>query len=145
MNKTVVKINVYENRYHVSDVAYYRSNLTVAMVSRWRWYFEYLAALIKVNNKRMKVELIICGQDNMLNGKDYIEHKTKTLLSAKKGQIKRLKRDNSYKLNLFDFGKEEIESKIERISNEVESLEKGEFNYYVPVEYINKIKKYSAS
>lgn len=41
------------------------------IVSKWKWYFEYLAALVKVNNPRNRVELTIGAQD-LLQGKEYI-------------------------------------------------------------------------
>lgn len=61
------------------DVIYYRNKLPLWVVEQWRWYFDYLAALVKVNNPRLKVELTICAQ-TLKQGQEYIEEKTKTLL-----------------------------------------------------------------
>lgn len=68
------------------DVIYYRNKLPLWVVEQWRWYFDYLAALVKVNNPRLKVELTICAQ-TLKQGQEYIEEKTKTLLRAKKNKV----------------------------------------------------------
>ena len=110
------------------------------MATRWRWYFDYITALVKVNYPRDKVELEICMQ-TMLQGKEYIESKTKTLLSAKKGQLNRLE-NGVYIDDFFGFETEKREDKIDKIKMEIEALERGEFNYYVPPVYINEIKNH---
>ena len=44
--------------------------------------------------------------------------------------------------DLFSMAKADNEAKIESVRREIEALERGEFNYYVPPTYINKIKLY---
>ena len=56
------------------EVIYYRNKLPMWIIKQWRWYFEYLAALVKINNPRKKVELIICVQ-TLKQGQEYIEEK----------------------------------------------------------------------
>ena len=137
-----VKITLYKDT-QADRVIYYRNEITVNMSTKWRWYFDYLAALVKVSNPRQKVTLDI-GIQKMLQGKKYIESKTKTLLSAKKGQLKKLEK-TGYIDDIFDFETEKREDKIEKIEKikmEIEALERGEFNYYVPPVYINEIKNH---
>ena len=88
----------------------------------------------------MLVKLVITPSD-ILVYKDNIERKTTTLLRAKRSQLKKLEIgvvDN----DLFDFKGQEHSNKIEKIKDEINKLENGIFEYYVPPKYINKIKKY---
>lgn len=56
--RCVVKIAVSSETdyYHIDDVVYYRSGMSPDFIERWQWFFEYLAARIKVANPRRKVE-----------------------------------------------------------------------------------------
>lgn len=122
------------------DVIYYRNKLPLWIVEQWRWYFDYLAALVKVNNPRLKVELTICAQ-TLKQGQEYIEEKTKTLLRAKKAKLKKLQ-SQPVQDDLFHFERERCEKAIQGLREAVSALVRGEFNYYVPVTHINKIKNY---
>ena len=108
------------------------------IVEQWKWYFEYLAARIKVKNPRRKVELVICAQ-RLLQGEEYIAVKSASLLKAKRGQLKRLQ-ERPIVPDLFGFSQEVRNKKIEALESEIQALERGEFNYYVPQTYINTIK-----
>ena len=59
-----VKITLYKG-YHPMEVVYYRRGMSIDFVIRWRWYFEYLAARLKVLFPREKVELL-CGRIDLL-------------------------------------------------------------------------------
>lgn len=135
-----VKIAIYKG-VQVEDVVYYRNKLPMRIIEKWRWYFEYLAALLKINNPRRKVELTICAQ-SLLQGKEYIEEKTKTLLRAKRAQIKRLDSSNIINDDLFGYQTQQLNARRERIQAEIEALERGEFNYYIPPTYINRLKRW---
>ncbi len=143
MNTTLsgiaVKINIYKGCW-VDEVVYYKYNLPLKLVERWLWYFEYLAALVKVHNPHRKVELIVRSQ-NTLCGEDYISEKTKNLLRAKKRKLKQTKQ-GYYEDDLFGFTKAEHDNKISDIQEEIDALERGEFRYYVPPTEINNIKKW---
>ena len=76
-----IKIMVYD-KCHVDEVVYYRNKLPMWIVEQWRWYFEYLAARIKVAHPRRKVELVICAQ-TLLQGEEYIQAKTAAIKPKK--------------------------------------------------------------
>lgn len=134
-----VKITIYKGS-HADEVVYYRNKLPFEIAEKWKWYFEYIAALVKVNNPKRKVELAMCVQ-TLLQGQEYIEAKSKTMLRAKRGLLNRLKQ-GVVDEDLFGFNQQRNEEKRKRIENEIAALERGEFNYYVPQTYINKIKQF---
>lgn len=136
--KICVKINLYKGCW-VEEVIYYQYALPLRIVERWKWYFEYLAALVKVHNPRRKVELVICAQEYN-SVEDYISERTKNLLRAKKVKLKRTR--TGIEDDLFGFAKAEREKLTDQVQREIEALERGEINFYVPPEYINKIKKW---
>ena len=137
-NQICVKITVRKGV--DTEVIYYRNKLPLWIVEQWKWYFEYIAALIKVNNPRHKVELIICAQ-TLKQGLEYIEEKTKNLLRAKKSKLKKLQNE-PIQNDIFNFSRIERDKKIKAVQGEIEALERGEFNYYIPPTYINKIKNW---
>ncbi len=135
-----VKILIYAGCIPEATI-YYRYNLPMRIVERWKWYFEYLAAKVKLANPRRKVELIICSQESCLCGSDYVSERTKNLLRAKTIKLKKLQ-TGRYEDDLFGFAKADNEAKISSVKTEIEMLECGKFNYYVSPTYINKIKDY---
>lgn len=122
------------------EVIYYRNKLPMWIIEQWRCYFDYLAALVKVNNPRLKVELTVCAQ-TLKQGQEYIEEKSKTLLRAKESKLKRLK-NTPVQDDLFNYASKEQDRKIQAVQGEIDALNRGEFNYYVPPTYINSIKKW---
>lgn len=134
-----VKITLYKGC-HVDSVVYYRRYMNIDFVLRWRWYFEYLAARLKVANPREKVE-ILCGRIDLLTPAAYAEKKRESLLRAKRGQIKKLE-NTPDELDLFDIAINKKREKIERINNEIRSLESGERIFWVYGDYKNEMKKY---
>lgn len=139
INQICVKITIYKGC-NDGEVIYYRNKLPMWIIDQWRWYFDYLAALVKVNNPRKKVELTICAQ-TLKQGLEYIEEKSKMLLRAKKSKLKKLQ-NTPVNDDLFGETMVEHNRKIQVVQNEIDALERGEFNYYVPPTYINKIKKW---
>ncbi|WP_418202531.1 hypothetical protein [Bacteroides sp.] len=138
-NQICVKITIYKGC-NDGEVIYYRNKLPMWIIEQWRWYFDYIAALVKVNNPRRKVELITCAQ-TLKQGQEYIEEKSKTLLRAKETKLKRLE-NTPVQNDLFNNAKEEQDKKIQAVQGEINAIKRGEFNYYVPPTYINKIKKW---
>lgn len=139
--KCFAKITISMARYSgiPEEVVYYRGNLPLELYVRWRWYFDYLAALVKVANPKRKIEFS-GGRQYLPLGKEYIEVKTKTLLAGKRRQLTKL--DKQVDDDLFGFTSEAREKKRQRILKEIEELESGVFRYYVPPTYINKLKKW---
>ena len=72
---------------------------------------------------------------------EYIEEKSKTLLKAKRTKLKTLQ-NKPVQNDLFNYAKQEQDSKIQTVQSEINALEQGEFNYYVPPTYINRIKEW---
>lgn len=102
------------------------------------WYFEYLAALVKVSNPHRHVDLYV-GPQTLRQGQDYVEHKIETLLRAKRA---RLKKEESRIIDddLFGYSSEAQRKRIDGLYSEINKLERGEFNGYIPPIYINNIK-----
>lgn len=91
-----IDVSLSNERQVVDEVVYYRADLKMSLALRWSWYFEYLAALVKVKHPKRKVNLIIIRKSDELKlGDEYIAEKTKTLLKAKRGQINRLTKDST--------------------------------------------------
>lgn len=134
-----VKIMAYDGC-HVDKVVYYRNKLPMWIVEQWKWYFEYLAARINVRHPRRKVELVICAQ-TLLQGEEYVKAKSASLLKAKKARLTRLQNE-PVAADLFSFGEEQRQKKISSLVGDINALERGEFNYYVPTTYINNIKEW---
>lgn len=135
-----VKIIIYSGCL-ADKTIYYRYDMPMRIVEKWKWYFEYLSARVKCANPRRKVELVMASQENCLCGADYVGEKTKSLLRARTIKLKKLQ-TGRVEDDLFGFGRDEQIAKEESVKREIEALERGEFNYYVPPTYINEIKKY---
>jgi hypothetical protein len=137
----IVKITLYKG-YYADAVVYYNYAIPHVVFSKYEWYFDYLAALVKVRFPHEKVELLKSQQGTkpFLAGKDYIEKKSQSLLKAKRSQLKQLE-TKGFDDDLFSFKGQEIEEKKDRIRKEIEDLENGKFNYWFPPTYINRIKE----
>ena len=137
-----IKIIVYKesSRVLVDAVAYYRDRLPRHLADKYRWYFDYLAALIKVKHPKRLVKVIVCPQD-LPDPEQYKEDKIKNLIRHKKGCLKKLQ--SSIVVNdLFNYKEDERQAKIEKYKMDIESLERGEFSGWLPCKYINKIKRW---
>lgn len=135
-----VKILIFQGS-HALETVYYRYNMPLALVEKWKWYFEYLAARIKVSNPRNKVELIIT-QQNVLCGDDYVQEKIKNLLKRCKSELNRLERMTVNDDLFGNIGKSHAE-KIAKLRNKKDELENGSFKLsYIPPTYINRVKKW---
>ena len=141
-NRYVVKITISMLKYHgiPEDTVYYRRQMSIDFLIRWMWYFEFLAALVKVHNPHRRVEMIV-GRDEWLTEEEEIENRAKTLLSRKLAQIKKLK-GQVVQDDLFGFTQEAHDKKIERIQGEVDSIQRGEVNFFYMPEYQNHIKQW---
>lgn len=134
-----VKITVYKG-YHADKVVYYRGQISIDMLEKWRWYFEYLAARIKVKHPRRKVELTI-GRQTLLLGDEYVQEKIKNLLRHRRAKLQKLI-NTPVASDLFNDNQIDLEKKIEQTKAEIAALERGEYTGWVPPYYINEIKQW---
>lgn len=139
----IVKIDIsMQNSPGIIDaVVYYNYKLPMSLALRYEWYFEYLAARLKVRHPHRRVNLYILRQDEILCGEDYVEAKTPTLIKGKKATITRLK-NKTITDDLFNLARAERDKKIAVIQDEINALVHGEFNYYIPPTYINNVKNW---
>lgn len=142
MQQCVVKIAVStdKNYTHIDDVIYYRSGMTPDFVTRWMWYFEWLAAKVKVANPRRRVELWHGPADIML-GDEWHEHRRQAMLRSRNIKLKQLQRITP-ESDLFGFAKAEHEQRIADIKMQIAQLERDEYPIPGFPTYINKIKEY---
>ena len=134
-----VKITVY-NGTHADKVVFYRNKLPMAIIEKWNWYFEYLAAMIKVRHPRRRVDLVICSQ-TLLQGEEFVQERIKNLLKHRRSRLQKLI-NPPVTSDLFSSNQMELDKKIEQARAEIEALERGEYNGYVPPVYINDIKQW---
>lgn len=134
-----VKITVYKG-YHADKVVYYRGQISIDMLEKWLWYFEYLAARIKVKHPRRKVELTI-GRQTLLLGDEYVQEKIKNLLRHRRAKLQKLI-NTPVASDLFNGNQIDLEKKIEQTRAEIAALERGEYTGWVPPYYINEIKQW---
>lgn len=134
-----VKITVYKGCY-ADKVVYYRGQISIDMLEKWRWYFEYLAARIKVKHTRRKVELTICPQTLPL-GDEYVQEKIKNLLRHRRAKLQKLI-NTPVESDLFNYNQIDLEKKIEQTREEIAALDRGEYTGWVPPYYINEIKQW---
>lgn len=138
----VVKISVstVDNPCHVDDVVYYRSGMSVDFAIRWNWYFEYLAALIKVRNPKRSV-FMYGGRQDILLGKDWHDYRRNVLLRSRQRKLKQLD-GPVIDEDLFGFKRQDNEVRKAKVMAEIDSLLKDEYPIAEFPEYINKIKEY---
>lgn len=142
MNKCVVKISVSSetNYSHIDYVVYYRSGMSPDFVQRWLWFFEYLAARVKVANPKRKVELYKGPQDIML-GSEWHEYRRSVMMKTCNTKLKKLEK-GVVNDDLFHFASQDNDRKISEVRSKLESLAKDEFPIQEFPEYINRIKYY---
>ena len=140
--RCVVKIAVSSETdyYHIDDVVYYRSGMEPEFIERWLWFFEYLAAKIKVANPRRKVEFYKGPQEIKL-GREWHEYRRGVMMKSRNTKLKQLEK-GVVDDDLFHFKSEDNERKKAEVKAQLESLERDEFPIPEFPEYINKIKEY---
>ena len=142
MNKCVVKISISSetNYFHIDDVVYYRSSMSPDFVQRWLWFFEYLAARVKVANPRRRV-VLYKGQQNIMLGREWHEYRRCVMMKSCNTKLKKLEK-GVINDDLFHFASQDNDRKISEVKAKMASLEKDEFPIQDFPEYINKIKQY---
>lgn len=142
MNKCVVKISVSSptDYYHIDDVVYYRSGMSVDFVTRWLWFFEYLAARVKVSNPHCKVEFYK-GPQTILLGRDWHDHRRNAMIKSRNIKLRQLQ-STIVVDDLFHFASSDHAKKIEDIQNQIQLLSDDTYPISDFPEYINKLKLY---
>mgnify|MGYP000207749780 CR=1 FL=1 len=142
MKQCVVKISISSavNYTHIDDVVYYRSGMSPDFVAKWLWFFEYLAARVKVANPRRRVELWHGPADIML-GDEWHEHRRQAMIKSRNAKLKQLA-NNTPAGDLFGFARADHNLKIEHVKMQIEQLEADAYPIPMFPEYINKIKGY---
>ena len=128
------------NYYHIVEVVYYRSGMSPDFINKWRWFFEYLAARVKVAHPKRKVQLYIGPQDCMV-GSEWHDYHRGVLLKSRQNKLKKLENfvvDD----DLFHFAQQDHDKKIAVIKSQIASLENDTFEFGEFPDYINKIKEY---
>ena len=138
----IVKISVSNEQdyYHIDDVVYYRSGMSPDFIEKWLWYFQYLAALVKVHNPRRKVQFYY-GPQMVKLGQEWREYRRSVMIKSRRAKLKQLE-NCIVEDDLFHFKSEDNEKRKNEIKSEIASLEKDEYPIPDFPEYINKIKRY---
>ena len=140
----IVKISVFmEREKHICDaVPYYHRLLPYDIVTRYKWYFEYIAARIKVKHPKRRV-IIQYIEDKLPTKEEQITKKRNDLLRGKKSRLNSLKKELEIgEKDLFGFKEQELNKKIEKIKADIDDLENGGTNFYYIPNYKNEIKKW---
>ena len=125
------------------ETVYFRCRMTYDFTERWSWYFEYLAALLKIHNPKRKVWLDYGKMDpKMKLGKDFIEYRKVTMIRNKAKRIERLKTE-PFLDDLFGFASKDRNAKITELQNDLKELEDGNVTFPVLKDYINEVKRYT--
>ena len=142
MKQCVVKIGVSSatNYTHIDDVVYYRSGMSPDFVTRWRWYFDLLAALVKVANPRRRVE-VWSGPVDIMLGDEWHQHRRAAMLKSRNIKLKQLQNFTPSD-DLFGFGMADHEQQVSEVQRQIDLLERDEYPIAAFPEYINKIKDY---
>lgn len=140
-NKTYnIKIVSYSG-YLCDETLYWRYKLPYRLVVKYRWYFEYLTALMKIRNPHKTYRLTINEfTGNILCGEDYVKMKIPSKLKGRYRAL-RMAQNECVELDLFGFAEKAKTEKVENIMREIARLEQGYFDYPIFDEYINKINR----
>ena len=142
--KYIVKISVSmeRRRQNFEAVPYYHRLLPYDIVYKYKWYFEYLAARIKVKYPKRRVVLQYI-EDKLPTKEEQITKKRKDLLKAKRSMVNRLKNELAFgEKDLFGFKETDIQEKINKYQADIDDLENGGTNFYYIPNYKNEMKKW---
>lgn len=121
---------------------YYRQKMTLDLLTEYGWYFRWMASLVQARHPHRKVSLA-CFDTTFPCGEDWIRGNLPKRLMSKRRQLAAQNRKASTPEDLFGIGAEKAARKAETIRREIERLENGDYDYYVPPAYINDIRKWS--
>jgi len=123
------------------ETIYYRQKLPLDLLCRYKWYFEWLAALVKAAHPHRRVVLEYFGTTSPC-GQDYIDVMLPKRLAAKRRELAKWTRERQD--DLFGFASSRAGEKTENVRKEISLLEQGVYTGpYVPPPYINEIRRWA--
>ncbi|MDR1370149.1 MAG: hypothetical protein LBJ72_08525 [Dysgonamonadaceae bacterium] len=78
-----IRLNKDSKYESLAEVYYYRTDMTLEFYFRWKWYFDYRAALVRVQNPKAFIEYT-CGSYEYILPADEYKNKVYNLLLAAK-------------------------------------------------------------
>lgn len=138
-----VRICVSGYRSHINDeTVYYRYKVPFDQVVRFRWYFEWITALIKATHPHRKVTLDILKRDenSVKCGDDYIREALPNKIKGLRAKITAEKNRAMRGEDLFGFAAQRAAERIRSYEERLARYEEGEVDFWVPPTYINKIR-----
>lgn len=133
-------ISILDNPGIPEETIYYRQKLPLDLLCSYKWYFEWLAALVKAAHPHRRVILEYfdttcpCGQD-------FIDKMLPKRLAAKRKELAKWTRERQD--DLFGFASSRAKEKAEKIRKEIALLENGTYTGpYVPPSYINSVRRW---
>lgn len=139
--QTRIFVKILHSRNHyksLAEVVYFRNEMTVQFYQRWRWYFEYRAALLRVNNPKGYTEIQQGTYEYVLQ-EDEIAKKLEDKIRGKKAKITQVKNkvkaimagwnelwpieeNENYKQALIRIS--EMEAELDELTNQKNEFEK---------------------
>lgn len=144
MNNCIVKITISHSNYYFTAerTVYYRSGMSPDFVTRWLWFFEYLAARIKVANPRRRVELWKGPlSDGILLGADWHEYRRGVMIKTRERKLAKLEQ-GVVDDDLFHFKSSDNAARCEVLRQELADLKADRFPIPEFPIYINEVKHY---
>jgi hypothetical protein len=83
-----VRIQIFDG--NVRKQLYFRRDMTYNFMSKWRWYFDYRAALVKVQNPKVKVHFTL-ERYEYIPPVEVLEKRLKNLVTGKKSALTKYK------------------------------------------------------
>lgn len=141
--KCIAKITISgdSSYYHMDATVYYRTGMSPDFLIRWRWYFDYLAARLKVAYPRRNVVLYTGPQGDIKLGKEWHEYRRNVMLATCRKTLSQLEKESIIP-DLFGFGKSEHYAEVDKWTAKKEALEAD--TYPIPdfPEYMNRMKEF---
>ena len=127
----------------VDEVVYFNYGLTLDILIKYKPYWEYVAARVKVKHPRRSV-LLNYGTCQTPCGQDWIDEHLPKRLEAKRRKLKSLMNPTkTYQDDLFGFASTKRLEDANKLRQQIERLEAGLYDAYVPPTYVNNIKKWT--
>lgn len=140
-----VKITVSAYKSHImEETVYYRYKVPFDHVVRFKWYFEWLASLVKSHHPHRKVLLEVFKRDtdSVLCGEDFLKKTLPDKIRGLKAKITAERNKASRTDDLFGFAAGKADEKIRGYEDRIAAYERGEYDGWVPPTYINTVRKW---